>query len=254
MLQVLEVDNFKSLIDFKMNISPMTVIVGNNAAGKSSVLQVLDLLCSCANEDFESIINRRNWNVADIRSKCLEKLSPTLMINSQYSIMVEDKEENIKWSLVLKYNVQKNSISLYSEIISNADTGEVYLEYSPKEVLLYPKSKEAVIYPHIQGNSSMLKVIVDMEKDVNKYPELTGLKAYLKGIRSFELLSPDQMRSSSRGKSASLSMSGKNLPSFIKNMTEQENEKFIYTLRELLGLKIDKVSTETQKKTWMDLC
>ena len=58
MLNKLEVDNFKSLNQFQMKLSPFTVIVGNNASGKSTILQVLDLLFSCVKEDFASILQR----------------------------------------------------------------------------------------------------------------------------------------------------------------------------------------------------
>ena len=50
-----------------MKLSPFTVIVGNNASGKSTILQVLDLLFSCVKEDFESILQRRGWNTVDFR-------------------------------------------------------------------------------------------------------------------------------------------------------------------------------------------
>ncbi len=45
MFRKLKVDNFKSLVNFSIEFSPMTVIIGNNATGKSSVLQQL---ISCA--------------------------------------------------------------------------------------------------------------------------------------------------------------------------------------------------------------
>jgi len=39
MIKKLEVDNFKTLNHFELELTPMTVIVGNNASGKSSMLQ-----------------------------------------------------------------------------------------------------------------------------------------------------------------------------------------------------------------------
>ena len=52
MIRKLEIDNFKTLNHFTMDFSPMTVIVGNNASGKSTILQVLSLLSSCVQQDF----------------------------------------------------------------------------------------------------------------------------------------------------------------------------------------------------------
>ena len=39
MIKTFNVDNFKSLNNLSINLQPMTVIVGNNATGKSSILQ-----------------------------------------------------------------------------------------------------------------------------------------------------------------------------------------------------------------------
>lgn len=41
MFKRLEVNNFKSLVKFSVELSPMTVIIGNNSNGKSTVLQAL---------------------------------------------------------------------------------------------------------------------------------------------------------------------------------------------------------------------
>lgn len=89
MLCRLEIDNFKTLNQFQMEFSPLTVVVGNNASGKSTVLQVLDLLCSSVQEDFSSILARRGWNVSDLRSKCRNKLSSRLVISADFELMVE---------------------------------------------------------------------------------------------------------------------------------------------------------------------
>lgn len=71
MFRKLKVDNFKSLVDFSIKFSPMSVIVGNNATGKSSVLQAIDFLCSSVKEDFGIMLERRNWTAENIKSKLI---------------------------------------------------------------------------------------------------------------------------------------------------------------------------------------
>ena len=51
MFRKLKVDNFKSLVDFSVEFTPMSVIIGNNATGKSSVLQAIDFLCGSVKQD-----------------------------------------------------------------------------------------------------------------------------------------------------------------------------------------------------------
>ena len=69
MIKTFNVDNFKSLNNLSINLQPMTVIVGNNATGKSSILQAIDFVCGCVNDDFSVLLERRGWTVDNIRSK-----------------------------------------------------------------------------------------------------------------------------------------------------------------------------------------
>lgn len=248
MLCRLEVDNFKTLNQFRMELSPLTVVVGNNASGKSTVLQVLDLLCSSVQEDFNSILTRRGWNVSDLRSKCRNRLSSRLVISADFHLMVEGEMRRLRWELALQYAVQKNALSLYSEKVSDLEKDQVYLEYTDKGVCMFQARQETVRFPRLSPDASVLKVAVDDRRDQKEYPELAALKRYLMGIRSFELLSPDQMRSSSRGKSANLSVSGKNLPSFLKNMSDSQKALFLEKLHRLLGSRMEDVTTETKGK------
>ena len=89
---------------------------------------------------------------------------------------------------------------------------------------------------------------MDIGYEEKDYPELVALKRFLLGIRSFELLTPEQMRASSRGKSKSLSAYGRNLPSFLKSMTEEQRRRFLEKLHELLEERIGNVTAETKGK------
>lgn len=248
MLCRLEIDNFKTLNQFRMELSPLTVVVGNNASGKSTILQVLDLICSSVQEDFSTILGRRGWNVSDLRSKCRKKPSSKLAISADFRLTTEGKLRQLRWELVLQYAVQKNILSLYSEKVSDLERDRVYLEYTDKGVCMFQTHQETVRFPRLSSDASVMKVAVDDKRDQKDYPELAALKKYLLGIRSFELLSPDQMRSSSRGKSVSLSVSGKNLPSFLKNLTDIQKALFLEKLHRLLGGRVQDVTTETKGK------
>ena len=55
MIKKIFIDNFKSLNDFTIELKPLTVIVGNNAMGKSSILQAVSFLANCTVDDFRII-------------------------------------------------------------------------------------------------------------------------------------------------------------------------------------------------------
>ena len=248
MLCRLEVDNFKTFNGFHIEINPLTIIVGNNASGKSTLLQVLDFMFTSVQEDFSGILNRRGWNAADLRSKCREKVSSRMVLAAEFHLKQKEKDYFLRWEMVLQYAVQKNMLTLLHEVVTDKESGRVYIEYQDAGVFLYKKDQEQIRFSRISGTSSVLKVLVDIGYEEKDHPELVALKRFLLGIRSFELLTPEQMRASSRGKSKSLSAYGRNLPSFLKSMTEEQRRRFLEKLHELLEERIENVTAETRSE------
>lgn len=249
MLKKLEIDNFKTLNHFEMVFSPMTVIVGNNASGKSTILQVLSLLSASVQEDFDAFFYRRGWNISDLRSKCKKKAERELTAAVEVELSIEGEVRNLRWELRLLYVLQKNTFTLLTEKVYDIDRGEVLLDFDSKGTELRSRTGELVIYPKLMVESSVLKVVLDGGADSRqKFPELDGLKQFLVHMHSYELLSPEQMRTSSRGEAEYLSISGKNLPTYLKSMSEEKRRRFLEKIKKLLGDKIEDVSTETKGK------
>ncbi|AUB80874.1 AAA family ATPase [Candidatus Thiodictyon syntrophicum] len=70
MLTRLEVDGFKSFEDLVIDLAPLTVIVGNNAAGKSNLFDVIQLLANLATRDVAEAVK-------DMRGEPLELFRQT---------------------------------------------------------------------------------------------------------------------------------------------------------------------------------
>lgn len=72
MLTRLEVDGFKSFENLAIDLSPFTAVVGNNAAGKSNLFDVIQLLSNLATRDVAEAVK-------DMRGEPLElfRLTPT---------------------------------------------------------------------------------------------------------------------------------------------------------------------------------
>ena len=68
------------------------------------------------------------------------------------------------------------------------------------------------------------------------------------------MLSPNEMRLSSRGAKESIGMSGKNLPSFIKQMTDEQKASFMNKLTRLFGDRISDIDVEIPGRPgWMQI-
>ena len=78
-------------------------------------------------------------------------------------------------------------------------------------------------------------------------PILVALKKYLTASCSYDLLSPSEMRQSSRGTVTSIGPSGRDLPAFIKSMLPMQKSIYMDKLHYLLGeAPIDEVDARSE--------
>ena len=243
MFRKLKVDNFKSLVNFSIEFSPMSVIIGNNATGKSSVLQAIDFLCSSVKEDFGIMLERRSWSADNIKSKLIN--SNKIHFDSNILLHSDEGDLSYDWKMFLSIYTGKNEVSLLSE--SLVCNGEELLVYQKgKDGLIKDEYKDINILPRaLVIHSSVLRML---NRDEKLDFRIKRFVDFLEKSASFEMLSPNEMRLSSRGVKKSIGMSGKNLPSFIKQMTSEQKKSFMNKLTFLLGDRISEVDAKTQGK------
>lgn len=245
MIKTFNVDNFKSLNNLSINLQPMTVIVGNNATGKSSILQAIDFVCGCVNDDFSVLLERRGWTVDNIRSKFIR--SGTARISFGVEVVLEELvNTTLKWGMVLQPNVAKNQLHLVSEEIVDLDTKETLVQYKASAGGWIKGDKEELsIMPNFVITSSCLKVIQHLHGVDSR---LNRLVDFFDNSESFEMLAPDNMRLSSRGVVKNIGETGKNLPSFIRQMSAEQKNNFMSKLKRILGDRISDVSASVKGK------
>jgi AAA15 family ATPase/GTPase len=99
MIKSFYIDNFKSLVDFRLpprshKLGQFTCLVGLNGAGKSTVLQAFDFVGHLANGEVASWLKQREWKTSDLTSRFL-KLKKLI----QFEIEVEVTETGrIVWA------------------------------------------------------------------------------------------------------------------------------------------------------------
>lgn len=245
MIKTFNVDNFKSLNNLSINLQPMTVIVGNNATGKSSILQAIDFVCGCVNDDFSVLLERRGWTVDNIRSKFIR--SGTARISFGVEVALEEPvNTTLKWGMVLQPNVAKNQLHLVSEEIVDLDTKETLVQYKASAGGWIKGDKEELsIMPNFVITSSCLKVIQHLHGVDSR---LNRLIDFFDNSESFEMLAPDNMRLSSRGVVKNIGETGKNLPSFIRQMSAEQKNNFMSKLKRIMGARISDVSASVKGK------
>ena len=73
MIKSVWVDNFKSLVDFELELAKFNCVVGLNGSGKSTVLQALDFVSQLMVGDIDDWLKLRHWKSADLNSKLTKK-------------------------------------------------------------------------------------------------------------------------------------------------------------------------------------
>ncbi|WP_027206770.1 AAA family ATPase [Butyrivibrio fibrisolvens] len=245
MIKSIHIDNFKSLVDFSADLSNLTVFIGKNASGKSTVLQAIQFIAESTKNDYDVLLSARNWTVDNIRSK----LTDSKKIIFDIKIETSDDDGTVhlfEWNTEIIAYTSKNEMFLDSEKIT-AD-GKSLLDYKfGKSYYLSLNGEMAdadISFSNIlKFHSSALK---NIRKSKELDPRLMLFMDNIDHIMSFELLTPDKMRLSSRGTSDSIEASGKNLPSFIKKLNQEQKNSFMRKIKWLLEGSVVDIDAETK--------
>ncbi|HBE79950.1 MAG TPA: hypothetical protein DDW65_19545 [Firmicutes bacterium] len=228
MLAKLYIDNFKVLNEFEICFTPLTVLIGENASGKSTVLQAIDILQALMVIDLDVYLKNRNWTVADIRSQFNK--SRTIVFRATLKLTRE-----YNWEIELALNISANSILVKQEKITD-DTGKLLLNFDGSKISrLNEVTENKDIFPSSLNLSSSFLKTMSIEKDMADYPGLIEIKSFFAQVDSFELLSPEKMRMSNRGKTNSIGMSGEKLPAFIRGLKPERKKSFLKILKRFVN-------------------
>ena len=227
-LTKLEVDNFKALDDFSMDIDPLTVIIGDNASGKSSVLQVLAFLKSACTATVSEYLSNRRLAVEDLVSN----LFPTPKKIMKFALNFADEKELVRWEISFFTEKSKGKIELRSEKVQVA--GKIFLLYDSAEAYRFSEKhsdREAIA----QGvyTSSQISFI-DLKRGAEAYPHLCQIKQFFLATEPLDLLMPRDMRRSARGDARTLGQSGERLPALIQQLTPEENRQLQFNMQQMI--------------------
>lgn len=249
MIKSIYIDNFKALNGFHIAFHPLTVLIGANGSGKSTVLQAIDLVCSFAGMDIHTYLKDRQWAVPDIVSHLGNKKHVTF--RSLFELQVKGAAEEIEWEIVL--NPVKEKIEPVSEKITSLTHNKTLLKMDSSGFERYDWEKGRIEdFPPLALPVSLLTTI-DIKKDEKKFPSLTALKAFALGIDSFQLLSTEKMRRSSREQADSIGVGGEKLTGFIHGLEEAKREKLKTRLKKYLPF-IEGIDTRSKGENgWIEL-
>lgn len=210
MIKTLYIDNFKILNDFRLNFEPVTVLIGENSVGKSTVLQALELLSYFTQGKkygtLDNYLLNNGWAVKDIKSILSRKQLLTFQLDIALS-------ENVyQWRI--EFKVTNNKLSLVTEWIKD-ETEHEWLFRKSGEAKITNRGGKRLPSVDVSFLSSGLSFL-DENSHQNDFSELIALKQYLNNIHFFDFSATDKLKTPSRiNDEAVIGKFGEHLTSFL---------------------------------------
>ncbi len=228
-----EANNFKSLIDFRIELTQFNCLIGLNGSGKSTVLQFIDFVSQLVKGDIKSWLNERKWNPSDLKSKLTKKINIDLCV----SFSDENSQEAGRWEA--SYSPSKNRctterIKLFRSILE-VTKGEIHISPSPNSQ--DEKGWRSQITFDYEGS-----ILSALKEDLLPQPILE-CKKLMKEVKSLDLLSPEYLRQRTKESSGSLGLGGQRLAAFLyelgmeRRLELERRLKVVYPQLEHLGIK-----------------
>ena len=248
-IKYIKVDNFKSLVDFKLPLAKFSCLVGLNSAGKSTVLQFFDFLSQQVSGDLSGWLKQRQWDSSDLNSKLTRKQNISFEIVLSHN-GVHGVEVELIWSASFNrktlrctseqvvYRTLNTDIILTglqltfdtaNKLLLKVEDGSYFilaLNENIREITVHHSSPYLVL---TQTNEIVLSGEIPFEyqgsvmsqiKESQLPKELLELKKFFVNLHALDLLAPELLRQRTRDAGNSLGLGGEKLSAFLYEIGE----------------------------------
>jgi predicted ATPase len=222
----IQLDNFKSLVDFEMELAAFTCLIGLNGAGKTTVLQAMDFLSQLMNGRLTEWLKQRDWKAADLLCKLVRKRTIKFSVH-----LTLDNGQPAVWNGEFNTQTQRLNCSAESVIVSDKTALKVI---ENKCILVTPDGQTTLSPIPFTYQGSILSQL----KDIVLTPELIHIKQTLRAIKSLELLSPHLMRQRAR-QADDVGVGGEKLSAFLASLPDTKKQVIIQKMKEFYPKFVD---------------
>ncbi len=257
MIKEIYIDNFKSLVGFKMEPAKFTCLIGLNGAGKSTILQALDFLSHLMVGNLDEWLAMRQWSTSDINSKLSKKS------NIDFKVLIDDPDwGEITWEGSInrtKLGCTQESVKIGDELIilkiEDANcaikklNGLKNIQEVKDNIGTISNGKSTDRFPIVfeyQGS-----IISRLKKNQVSAP-LLALKNQLLQLKSLELLSPFALRQRSRSSDRDIGLGGEKLSAFLHELTTKQKQNLEKQLKPLYP-ELQNYDTRALRAGWKEL-
>lgn len=217
MIEAITIRNFKSLEQVTLHLGKFNCLVGMNGAGKTTILQALDLLAQLMHGNVDQWLEARGWTSKDLHCRTEGPRAVPRSIPLTIDLRLDDGRL-LSWGSLLN----RSNMRITAE--------ETRLGNEPIFVVLSNKYNLLGQWHEItQDYSGSLLASL---KDTLLPPELKTLRDAIRNIRSLELLSPHLLRKRSRAQDKDIGAGGEKLSGFLATLKGEQKAQLLAVLRQ----------------------
>jgi predicted ATPase len=236
MLKKLTIRNFKAIQDMTIEFTPLTVLIGGNGCGKSTVLQALDFLRAAATRDIPEYLRERGWGFDELKSKLSRGQDKPIEFMAFFEFKIENEFKTIEWRCSVDFQDKK---WIVQEDISSNDRTLVSVGNTPKTVYGQVWDFKDFPFENIKLESSSLKIMDDSFFTVAFGKDsLMALKKFMTASEYFGLLSPESIKSGYNPPYIeNIGIGGSMLAAYISEMNQEQRKKLNDIVSDVMGSK-----------------
>jgi len=237
-IRKIKINNFKSLVDFEIDLAKFNCLIGLNGSGKSTVLQAIDFLAQLVLGDVKGWLKKRRWRDNELTSRLLESNQIEFFVefiqeaavkplwwSGRYDVVenhcVEERVERGDSFMAVKDGKLRWSDDASALNPGNFTNADIHLKY------------QGSIFSSFSSGSIFLSFIKKM-----------GFADYFKHASSFDVLSPDLLRRRTKEVPDSIGLGGENFSAYLSTLRPEKQSLLIKQLQEVYP-RLAAVNTET---------
>ncbi len=268
MLRLIEAYNFRCLRYINQHLDRFLVLVGPNASGKTSFLDVVAFLGQLVSEGFEPAISERTQNFQDLvwkRSGEHFELAVELQIPIERRKLLQRPEyDTARYEISIGFDRETKEVSILSEKVllkgdvkkrhRNAQRLLFPVEPTPPRTVITPKGSrnmKTTVNKVYGGNDNFYdetgkgwdhsfklgprkSALSNLPDDESKFPVSTWLKSFLvNGVQRLILNSVFMRKPSPPGQPKRFRADGSNLPWVIHTLQSKYPDRFLEWIQHL---------------------
>ncbi|HUY36849.1 MAG TPA: AAA family ATPase [Pirellulales bacterium] len=235
----IDVDNFKSLVDFRCAVAKFTCLVGLNGSGKTTLLQWLDFMSNLPRGHVDGWLEKRSWTKADLKSRVALDHQPKKLITFRTAFTDSQGDLAAVWRGTF-------SVSKLRLVKEHVEIGDEWFSVEGDSYNFSGRGKPHEVSFDYQGSIlSQLKQSI-LPEGVRRFLE------FVSSVSSLELLAPQYLRQRTRESKGELGIGGQYLSAFLHELGREKRVLLAKELKEFYATKPN-VLTRSLRSGWKQL-